>query len=60
MEDIKLSLNVPAIQHYEKCFGLPSVVDSKKKLALPISRKGFGQKCKGGRRSFYPKLVRNS
>ena len=34
MEDIKLSLNVLAIQHYEKYFGLPSVVDSKKKACF--------------------------
>ena len=32
MEDIKLSLNVTAIQHYEKYFGLPSVVDSEKRI----------------------------
>ena len=58
MEDIKLSLNVPVIQHYEKYLGLPSFVGrEKKKLALPILRKGFGQKCKGRRRSFCPRLV---
>ena len=32
MEDIKFSLNVPAIQHYEKYFGLPFVVDSEKRI----------------------------
>ena len=58
MEDIKLSLNVPAIQHYEKYLGLHSL--KKKKLALPILRKGFGQKCKGGRRNLCSRLVRKS
>ena len=33
MEDIKLSLNVPVIQHYEKYLGLPSFVGREKKKA---------------------------
>ena len=34
MEEIKLSLRVPAIQHYKKYLGLPSFVVKGKKFAL--------------------------
>ena len=56
-ETIKVALNVPAIQHYEKYLGLPSFVGRNKK-AYFTQIKGSGLKCKVGRKSFYLQLVR--
>ena len=47
MEDIKLSLNVTAIQHYEKYFGLPSIVDSEKKACFTHIKERIWAKMQG-------------
>ena len=50
-EDIKVALNEPTIQHYEKYLGLPSFVGQNKDGALLKSKKEYGQECKDGRKS---------
>ena len=47
MEEIKLSLHVPAIQHYEKYLGLPSFVGRGKKACFTQIKERIWEKMQG-------------
>ena len=47
MEDMKLSLNVPTIQHYEKYLGLPSFVGRAKKACFTHTKERIWAKMQG-------------
>ena len=47
MEEIKLSLRVPAIQHYEKYLGLPSFVSRGKKACFMQIKERIWAKMQG-------------
>ena len=47
MEEIKLSLHVPAIQHYEKYLGLPSFVGRGKKACFTQIKQRIWEKMQG-------------
>ncbi|XP_030939661.1 uncharacterized protein LOC115964503 [Quercus lobata] len=47
MEEIKLSLRVPAIQHYEKYLGLPSFVGRGKKACFAQIKERIWAKMQG-------------
>ena len=52
---IKVKLEVPAIMHYEKYLGLPSLVGKKKKVLILLRRR-CGGNFKGGKQNNSPKL----
>ena len=52
MEEIKLSLRVPAIQHYKKYFGLPSFVGRGKKDCFTQIKERIWAKMQGWKEKF--------
>ena len=59
-EEIKVSLGIPTIQHYEKYLSLPPLLVRTRKLASHRLKNAFGRKCKDGRRNCYLKPERKS
>ena len=59
-EDIKISLNVPSIQHYEKYLGLPSFVCRNKMACFTQIKDQIWARMQVGRKSSCPKLESRS
>ena len=56
-EEIKTLLGVAATTNYEKYLGLPSFMGrGKNKVSATLGR-GFGTRCKGGKKDYYRKAV---
>ena len=48
-----MTLNVPAIRHYEKYLGLPLFIGKNKTTCFIQVKRGFGLGCRGGRQNSY-------